>query len=502
MMENFFLLIAQPPERVAMEQVPPREYIFIVDVSGSMHGYPLDISKQLFKTLISGLRPADRFNVLLFAAGSSMLAERSLPATPENVRMAVDTIDHQRGSGGTQLLPALKKAMDSPKAEGYSRIVVIATDGYVAVETEAFDLIRQNLNRANVFAFGIGSSVNRFLIEGIARAGMGEPFVITNPETAKSQARTFQEMIERPVLTGIRIDYGDFGVYDIQPQTIPDIMAERPVVIFGKWRGKPKGSITLTGTLGSRPYTQKIPVEPVLPDKQNEALKYLWARHRIALLSDDHQLRPDDARTRKITQLGLSYSLLTAYTSFVAVDSRVRTEDGKVVTVRQPLPLPQGVSDLAVGGEPMAQAARKSLGPSMMQAGPYPIAREESKSADTTIKSGADKSEREKPGTTIDRLKVTDGLSFPTIRQILEAHLSQIESCLKRLREKSGSGGMKVALEIEIGVDGKVLNVKMPGPTKAGGRIETCLLDKMSAFGFPMPSTGKSETITLSLLLL
>ncbi|PIP35023.1 MAG: trypsin [Desulfobacterales bacterium CG23_combo_of_CG06-09_8_20_14_all_52_9] len=500
--ENFFLLMAQPPERVAMEQVPPREYIFIVDVSGSMHGYPLDISKQLFKTLISGLRPADRFNVLLFAAGSSMLAERSLPATPENVRMAVDTIDHQRGSGGTQLLPALKKAMDSPKAEGYSRIVVIATDGYVAVETEAFDLIRQNLNRANVFAFGIGSSVNRFLIEGIARAGMGEPFVITNPETAKSQARTFQEMIERPVLTGIRIDYGDFGVYDIQPQTIPDIMAERPVVIFGKWRGKPKGSITLTGTLGSRPYTQKIPVEPVLPDKQNEALKYLWARHRIALLSDDHQLRPDDARTRKITQLGLSYSLLTAYTSFVAVDSRVRTEDGKVVTVRQPLPLPQGVSDLAVGGEPMAQAARKSLGPSMMQAGPYPIAREESKSADTTIKSGADKSEREKPGTTIDRLKVTDGLSFPTIRQILEAHLSQIESCLKRLREKSGSGGMKVALEIEIGVDGKVLNVKMPGPTKAGGRIETCLLDKMSAFGFPMPSTGKSETITLSLLLL
>jgi hypothetical protein len=120
---------------------------------------------------------------------------------------------------------------------------------------------------------------------------------------------------------------------------------------------------------------------------------------------------------------------------------------------------------------------------------------------DTKIESGTDQNEREKPSTTIDRLEVTDGLSLPTIRRILEAHLPQIESCLKRLREKAASGGMKVTLEIEIGVDGKALMIRILGATKTDGRIETCLLDKMSAFGFPMPSTGKSETITLSLLL-
>ncbi|MBW2124026.1 MAG: VWA domain-containing protein, partial [Deltaproteobacteria bacterium] len=132
--ENFFLLMVQPPKRVSPVEIPPREYIFIVDVSGSMHGFPLDISKKLLKDLIGSLRPADRFNVLLFAGGSSVLSERSVAATPENIRRAVDLIERQRGGGGTELLPALKRALSLPGTEGHSRNVVIATDGYVTVE--------------------------------------------------------------------------------------------------------------------------------------------------------------------------------------------------------------------------------------------------------------------------------------------------------------------------------------------------------------------------------
>jgi Ca-activated chloride channel family protein len=182
--ENFFLMMLQPPERIKTSEIPYREYIFIVDVSGSMNGFPLDISKELLRNLIGNLQKGDRFNVILFAAGSSIMAEESLPATENNIKKAIHLIERERGGGGTELLPALKRALALPRSEGISRTVIIATDGYVHVEKEAFDLIRNNLGKANMFPFGIGSSVNRFLIEGMARAGMGESFVITRPEDA------------------------------------------------------------------------------------------------------------------------------------------------------------------------------------------------------------------------------------------------------------------------------------------------------------------------------
>jgi Ca-activated chloride channel family protein len=197
--ENFFLMMLQPPKRIITKEIPYREYIFIVDVSGSMNGFPLDISKELLRNLIGNLQEVDRFNVLLFASGSSLMSEKSLPATEQNIKKAIRLIERERGGGGTELLPALKRALALPRGEGYSRSVVIVTDGYVHVEKEAFDLIRNNLGKANMFPFGIGSSVNRFLIEGMARAGMGESFVITRPDDAKKTATKFRKYIASPV---------------------------------------------------------------------------------------------------------------------------------------------------------------------------------------------------------------------------------------------------------------------------------------------------------------
>ena len=78
--ENFFLYMAQPPTRVATEDIPAREYIFVVDVSGSMEGFPLNTSKQLLRDLIGKVRPTDLFNVVLFAGDSTVLSPKSLPA--------------------------------------------------------------------------------------------------------------------------------------------------------------------------------------------------------------------------------------------------------------------------------------------------------------------------------------------------------------------------------------------------------------------------------------
>jgi Ca-activated chloride channel homolog len=350
--ENFFLYMAQPPQRVAVENISAREYIFVVDVSGSMDGFPLETSKQLLRDLIGNLRPTDLFNVVLFAGDSTLLSPTSLDANQVNIDRAIHLLEQQRGSGGTELLPALKQAMGIPLVSGVSRNVVVVTDGYIAEEAEAFDYIRDNLGRSNVFSFGIGSSVNRYLVEGIAKAGMGEPFIVTDESEAAVTAERFREYIQSPLLTDISFRSDGFEIYDVFPAHIPDLMAQRPLIIFGKWRGPVTGSFELTGKTGAGDFATSLDISSVEPHPGNLALRYLWARSRIAELSDYGSSNVSDENIRGITALSLKYNLLTRYTSFIAVREKVVNPNGSADDVDQPLPLPLGVSDLAVGSEP------------------------------------------------------------------------------------------------------------------------------------------------------
>jgi Ca-activated chloride channel family protein len=350
--ENFFLYMAQPPQRVATADIPPREYIFVVDVSGSMEGFPLNTSKQLLKDLIGQLRPTDLFNVVLFAGDSSALAPKSLPANQENIALAIRLLEQQRGSGGTELLPAVEQAMNLPREANISRSIVLVTDGYISGEQGVFDYIRKHLNQSNVFAFGIGAAVNRYLIEGVAKAGMGEPFIVTQESEAPAIATKFREYIQTPVLTDIQIRAIGFDTYDVHPLSFPDLLAQRPVILFGKWRGALTGTFELHGKTGHGDYLTSLPVSGTLPDEGNRALRYLWARSRIAELSDYGFGRPSEENVKAITALGLNYNLLTQYTSFIAVREKVVNAGGATDDINQPLPLPVGVSDLAVGSEP------------------------------------------------------------------------------------------------------------------------------------------------------
>ena len=348
--ENFFLYMAQPPQRVATDDIPAREYIFVVDVSGSMEGFPLNTSKQLLRDLIGQLRPTDLFNVVLFAGDASTLSPKSLQANQENISSAIRLLEGQRGGGGTELLAAVQQAMNIPREESVSRSIVLVTDGYISGEQGVFDYIRENLNKCNVFSFGIGSSVNRYLIEGVAKAGMGEPFVVTQESEAPVIAAKFREYIQTPLLTDIQVRSNGFETYDVHPVHLPDLLAQRPVILFGKWRGPVTGTFELHGKTGRGDYMTSLDVGGVQPDEGNRALRYLWARSRIAELSDYGARFPSSDKVTEITSLGLKYSLLTRYTSFIAVLEEVRNPLGQAKDVKQPLPLPLGVSNLAVGG--------------------------------------------------------------------------------------------------------------------------------------------------------
>jgi len=504
--ENFFLLMMQPPKRVVKNQIPPREYIFIVDVSGSMHGFPLDISKKLLKDLIGNLRPTDTFNVLLFAGGSHLMAEHSLPAIPQNITHAINTIERQRGGGGTRLLPALKRALSLPKTEGFSRSIVIATDGYVSVEEEAFDLIRNNLGRANMFTFGIGSSVNRHLIEGMARVGMGEPFVITKPEQAPEKANRFRKLIESPVLTGIKVDFGRFKAFDVEPPGIPDVLADRPVIVFGKWRGRPRGSISIQGLTGEHSFSKKVDVSGITPLQTNSALRYLWARHRIALLSDYNKLNKQDERVKEVTQLGLTYNLLTAYTSFVAVDTQIRIKDGQAVTVKQPLPLPQGVSDYAVGGN--RSFAGKSV--SSFAAAPSILgfknkAMEESlehKKEDRLAgESEIDATSHDKSTIELGEVIVTGDLPEKSIRELLKKHIRSFNICFQQTLEKQPDLKGKIVFKMVIDPAGRVTKVDLDKGAKKESEFKRCMLQELKKLHFPASKGGKKSMVLITFVL-
>jgi Ca-activated chloride channel family protein len=353
--ENFFLMMVQPPKKIAKEEIPPREYIFIVDVSGSMWGFPLDISKKLLRNLLVNLKPTDKFNLVLFSGFSATLAPRSIDATQANVDKAIKLIDAQKGGGGTELMQALQTAYAIPRAdEDISRSFVIVSDGYIDVEKEAFDFVRTNSGNTNFFSFGIGSSVNRYLMEGLAFMGSGEAMIVTKPELADGQAEKFRKYINTPVLTRIKPQFGKFTAYDVEPMAPPDMMAERPIIVFGKYKGKNSGIVTVSGKAGRQAYSQSFDISKVKPEESNSALRYLWAREKIKLLDyvakSDNFNGEDTTVPTQIRDLGLKYNLMTNYTSFIAIDEQiVKDSTGKLVRVKQPNPLPEGVSNFAVG---------------------------------------------------------------------------------------------------------------------------------------------------------
>ena len=477
--ESFFLLTVQPPERIEPASIPPREFVFVVDVSGSMNGFPLDTAKGLMRRLLDGLRPVDRFNLVLFAGGSKVLARRSLAASPANVTEAMATLDRERGGGGTELLPALQRAVGLPRDQETARTVLVITDGFVGVEVETFELIRDRLGEANLFAFGIGTSVNRLLIEGMARAGMGEAFVVTSAAEAAAKSGRFYRYVATPVLTGVELTFDGLETYDVVPARVPDVLAERPLTVFGKWRGRPRGTIRLRGRQGDREYQDQIVVNAPDSSGSNPALRYLWARHRIAELGDDVRIDGDADTRDRIVRLGLEYNLLTDYTSFVGIDREVRRDGSEVVTtVRQPLPLPEGVGDLALGGgarmmkaaAPTFSLARSVLG-ALGGAGRMAAPETECELVE----------EEPEPELRVLRIEVSDGLGAREVERLL---VDQLQDMVDQLR------GREVELRFEIDAAGRAGSLALT-PHDLPAAIRDGIEELLAGLRFPA-STGAS----------
>jgi Ca-activated chloride channel homolog len=353
---GYFSLLVQPPELDVEALVGQRELIFVVDVSGSMSGTPLAICRRAMRDALARLRPVDSFDIVTFAGSSRRAFDAPRPANAANIAAALQLIDELQAGGGTEMLNAIETALSSQVPAGRHRYVFFLTDGYVGNEDEILDAsarfvkaLESKGQRARVFGFGVGSSVNRYLIEGLSRAGKGVSVYATPREDPSRAVNRFFHYVDRAVVTDLRIDWGALGASDVFPQQTPDLFASHPLILHGRYRGKLEPPV-IRGRVGEQTVSIPASVRPAksLGDPRR-VFGALWARAKIGGLEQELAEGGAEAR-REITRLGIDFHLLTQFTSFVAVDRSKRIAGGTLVTVHQPVEEPEGVDVEMAGG--------------------------------------------------------------------------------------------------------------------------------------------------------
>lgn len=454
---GYFAVLVEPPARPTVDQVMPRELVFLVDVSGSMQGFPIEKSKEVIGKAIAAMRPSDTFNVITFAGNTQSLWTEQRTATDENRRLAREFVERQQGGGGTEMLPAIEAALKGQRDAGWmsfadllnspadgrgvrlevpqssvdqtkgtisidsksarvtfgvqlpssggqgdlalqltgrwmtdagdrvfvvdnaryakssiapNRIVIFLTDGLIGNDGAIVDLVRQNAKSTRVFAFGIGNSVNRALLDGAATAGRGMAEFVTLPADADAAVARLTRRLESPVLVDIDVAFDNIEVSDISPalDRLPDLYDESPLVLVGRYVAKPgvggelkAPSVTVRGRNANGPWERTIPIDLASATEKNTAVASLWARSKVDAISDGNeeaiaQGSLADPLRKEIVRLGERYRIMTPFTSFIAIEKSRVTVGGEPMLVQIPIELPEGMSWKGLFGEGISPA--------------------------------------------------------------------------------------------------------------------------------------------------
>ncbi|MCU1277312.1 MAG: Vault protein inter-alpha-trypsin domain protein, partial [bacterium] len=354
--DDYLMLFVQPPADVAPEMVRAKEMVFLIDRSGSMWGEPLDTAKAVILEALRKMGPDDTFQLIAFDSTTESMSPASLPNSAANIADAERWLGTLRGGGGTEMLSGIRAALDQPYDPKRLRMVVFCTDGFIGNEKEIIDYIGTMRGQSRVFGFGIGSSVNRYLVEGVARAGRGAAEIVRQGEPADEAVARLYKRLDRPVLTDVALRFSGVDVTAMEPERLPDLFAGQPLVVVGKYRGHGPATVEVTGKLGNKRYARTLPLS-LLSSPGDAVLGTLWARRRIETLTDATENGAGIDQQNQIVELALKFKLITAYTSFVAVEKQLKLDTGKpLAEMLVPNELPEGVAYQGIFAEEIAQA--------------------------------------------------------------------------------------------------------------------------------------------------
>jgi len=360
---GFFSLLLEPPQVPAEAEVTAREMVFVLDCSGSMDGLPIEASKAFMRAALQRLRPTDSFRIIRFSDSANEFSAQPLPATPQNIQAGLRYTDALRGEGGTEMSSGIRQALAPPVPTGAIRLVTFLTDGYIGNEAEILALIKANLGDARLYAFGVGTGVNRYLLSEMGRVGRGFTRTMDPTEDREKVAGELAERLQSPVLTDIQMDWGGMEVSEQSPARIPDLFAGQSLRIQGRYNRPGPHEITVRGLVHGRPATLPLKIELPETSTEGEAVPIIWARSLIGelhyqLTTGAHQPGGEIVNTgalkQRITDLGLNFALVTPWTAFVAVSEKIyNANPASTTTLPVPVAQVKGTTALAYG-EPAA----------------------------------------------------------------------------------------------------------------------------------------------------
>lgn len=345
---GFVSMLIEPPAVPDEATATPRELVFVLDTSGSMSGEPLAASKRFMDAALKGLRNEDFFRIIPFSNSARHFASEATPATSRNIQAGRKFVAGLSASGGTEIDNAIRAGFATQSPANTMRIVVFLSDGYIGDEARVLRTIRGQIGQARIYAFGVGSSVNRYLLDAMAEEGRGYARYVGLDEDALEVAEGLAANLKTPLLTDIEIDWGGLEVSDVTPKRLPDLFAGNSLRVYARYKGNHQGQVTLKGLV--RGHKANMPVDLVLSDQEGEAaLPLIWARKRITGLERQIAVRDRmDAADKEITRLGLEFSLQTRNTSFVAVSQKVVNATGEAAHPEGvPLPMVSGTTQNA-----------------------------------------------------------------------------------------------------------------------------------------------------------
>jgi Ca-activated chloride channel family protein len=340
--DGYFVLAIQPKAQIRPEEITGREVMIVIDTSGSMEGEPLKQAITLASTIVRSLGPRDSFNILRFASGVGAMSSRMRSGDDQGKQDGLRYLSKLTAGGGTDMKLGIVEMLTREPDDGRVRLIYFVTDGFIGNDDVVVGAAHELLGSNRIFTVGIGSAPNRALLDSLADVGRGFSTYVALDDNG---VRTGRELVRRsgqPYLTDIKVDWGGLPVTQLDPLLVPDLYAGLPLVISGRYARPGRGTIAIHGNIAGRRVS--IPVEVELPETNDlPPIASLWARRRIEQLSRPSDL-PAPFVEKTITDLGLQFHLMTAYTSFVAVDRTRVVSNGETRVVAQPAIIPEGVN--------------------------------------------------------------------------------------------------------------------------------------------------------------